>query len=82
MWCPFRVDAEGIRQSNIYKLLVIRQNDNEVSVDRMDVTMAMKFIHILGYRHVKYIHVQYNHIKLKIYNTKYTTIIRFGCACW
>ena len=25
----------------------------------LTMTMTMKFIHILGYRHVKYIHVQY-----------------------
>ena len=30
------------KQSNTYKLLVIRQNDNEVSVDGMDVYAADK----------------------------------------
>ena len=31
-----------MKKSNTYKLLVIRQNDNEVSVDGMDVHAADK----------------------------------------
>ena len=41
----FRPDKSAFqiwKQSNTYKLLVIRQNDNEVSVDGMDVHAADK----------------------------------------